>query len=366
MYLLAKLNGSELVRQAQQNADAVSTGFNDLWVRTLDGGVYTAMCKVGALFALATLTFFMIEWTKKMMGGEEQRAYTDFIWPLIVIVLLSNNGKVLSNSILGVRNYINNINSIVLKYTAAETNLREAYQKSLITEAARSAIGLEIQKCRNSSLKPEEAIACLEQARQKLTKDYPEQFNKNGGAFSWFIDAIDNIVEAPIEAIKDKKNPVEIILSSTNALIGSTITDIISIILIGMNGAFQWTIELTMLVTALIGPIAVGGSLLPYGAKSIYSWLVGYLSIGIGKLCFNIIVGFAGQLIADSKSYQPMFFLFTIGLMAPFLSAGLAAGGGIAVLTQINKATETYSSIALEVSKGLVTKGGSLVGKIAK
>ncbi|MEJ1932785.1 hypothetical protein WDZ92_21470, partial [Nostoc sp. NIES-2111] len=74
MYLFAKLNGSELVIQAQQNADAVANGFNDLWVRTLDGGVYTAMCKVGALFALATLTFFIIEWTKKMMSGEEQRA----------------------------------------------------------------------------------------------------------------------------------------------------------------------------------------------------------------------------------------------------------------------------------------------------
>ncbi|HLO88284.1 MAG TPA: hypothetical protein VK203_25220, partial [Nostocaceae cyanobacterium] len=266
MYLLAKVNGSELVRQAQENAEAVATGFNDLWVRTLDGGVYTAMCKVGALFALATLTFFIVEWTKKMMSAEEQRAYTDFIWPLIVILLLSNNGKALGNSILGVRNYINNVNSTVLKYTAAETNLREAYQKSLITEAARNAIGLEIQKCKNSSLQPNEAIACLEQAKQRLKKDYPEQFNKNGGVFGWFIDAIDNIVEAPVEAIKDGKNPVEIVLSSTNALIGSSITNIISIILIGMNGAFQWTIELTMLVTALIGPIAVGGSLLPYGA----------------------------------------------------------------------------------------------------
>ncbi|MCC5612455.1 hypothetical protein LC612_38615, partial [Nostoc sp. CHAB 5834] len=69
----------------------------------------------------------------------------------------------------------------------------------------------------------------------------------------------------------------------------------ISLVMLAMNGSYQWGIELTMLVTAFLGPLAVGGSLLPYGAKSIYTWLIGYFSIGIGKLSFNMIVGFAGQ-----------------------------------------------------------------------
>lgn len=365
-YLLAKLDGSGLAQQASNNALSVSEGFNDLWNKIIAGEVYSSMCTVGALFAIATLTFFIIEWTKKMMSGDDQRAYTEFIWPLLVVLLLSNNGKLLGSSTLGIRNYINNVNTLVLTSTAAGINLREAYQQALGTEAARSAIGIAINRCQNSSLNPQEKVDCLTQAKQDLSQEYPDKFQKNNGLSSWFLDAINGAIDAYSDLTQKKASPIDFLLSPINAFIGSSITDIISIILIGMNGAYQWGIELTMLVTALLGPMAVGGSLLPYGAKSLYTWLVGYFSVGIGKLCFNIIVGFAAQLIADSKTYQPMFFLFTIGIIAPFLATGLAAGGGLAVLSQINKAAETYSSIAIDVSKAVITKGGSLAGKFSR
>ncbi|MBH8573555.1 hypothetical protein I8752_11120 [Nostocaceae cyanobacterium CENA369] len=364
MYYLFAQTG-QLVGEANNNAIAVAEGFNQLWERTISGEVYRNMCTVGALFAVATLTFFMIEWTKKMMAGEEQRTYTDFIWPLIVVLLLSNNGNLLGQSTLGIRNYINNVNTLLLGTTAAGLDLREAYEKAIGTEAARSAVGVTINRCQNSSLSQQEQIECLNKAKEDLKQRYPGKFGADG-LFSWFIDAIDGAVDAFKDLSQRNATPIDVLLSPINAFVGSAITDIITIILVGMNGAYQWGIELTMLVTALLGPVAVGGSLLPYGAKSIYTWLVGYFSVGFGKLCFNIIVGFAGQLVADSKTYQPMFFLFTIGLIAPFLATGLAAGGGIAVLTQINKAAETYSSIAIEVTKGLITKGDSLVGKMAK
>jgi hypothetical protein len=365
-YLLAQVDGSDLVNISGQSATAIAQGFNELWQNSINGGLYIAICNVGILFAIATLTFFIIEWTKKMVNGDEQRAYTDFVWPLLVVILLANNGKILGESTLEIRNYINNVNSLVLTNAAAGIDLKQAYQKALGTEAARSAIGIAVNKCKSSSLTPKEEIACLDQAKQELTKKYPDKFQKNNGIFAWFVAAIDGAVDAYKDLSQGNATPIDVLLSPVNAFIGSSITDIISIILIGMNGAYQWTIELTMLVTAFLGPIAVGGSLLPYGAKSIYTWLVGYFSVGMGKLCFNIIVGFAGQLIADSKTYQPMFFLFTIGIMAPFLATGLAAGGGLAVLTQINKAAETYSTIAIDISKAIATKGVSLADKLSK
>jgi hypothetical protein len=73
-----------------------------------------------------------------------------------------------------------------------------------------------------------------------------------------------------------------------------------------------------------------------------------------------MIVGFAGQLISDSQADQPMFFLFTIGICAPFLATGLAAGGGLALLQQINKASETYGAIAAEAGIAIITRGVSL------
>ncbi|ODG99871.1 hypothetical protein A4S05_35970 [Nostoc sp. KVJ20] len=366
LFAQSQFAGADLLEQASNTADFIAQGFNQTWEETITGDLYIAMCDVGVLFAVATFVFFMVEWTKKMLSGDEQRAYTDFIWVLIVIVLLANNGKVLGSGTLGIRNYINNVNQIVLTRTAKGVDLRAAYQKALGVQAVREAIGKEIENCKTSSLSPEESVKCLSDAKDRLQQDYPSYFTGESGPFSWVIQKIDRIIQAPIEAIKGGANPIQVILSPFSAYIGSSVIEIVSIVLIGLNGAYQWAIELTMLLTALIGPLAVGGSLLPYGGKAIFTWLTGYFAVGMAKLCFNVIAGLAGQLIATSRADQPLFFLFTIGIFAPFLATGLAAGGGLAVLQQINKAAETYSTIAIDATKAIATSGGSLVSKFSK
>ncbi|MFN6568205.1 hypothetical protein [Dendronalium sp. ChiSLP03b] len=366
LFAQSQFAGGDLIEQAAKTADSLAQGFNELWTEVVTGELYAALCNVGVLFAVATFVFFMVEWTKQMLSGEEQRAYTDFIWVLIVIVLLANKGKILGDSTIAIRNYINNTNTVVLQQAAAGTNLRGAFQRAVGVEGVRGAIGNEIQNCRTSSLTPEESIKCLEDAKQRLRQQYPDYFRENDTVFSPIIQTIDRVIQAPIDALNNKANPLQVLFSPFSAYIGSQVIQIVSIVLLGLNGAYQWGIELTMLVTAFLGPLAVGGSLLPYGSKAIFAWLIGYFTVGMAKLSFNIIVGFAGQLMATSRADQPLFFLFTIGIIAPFLATGLAAGGGLAVLQQINKAAETYSTIAIDISKAIATKGVSLAEKVSK
>jgi len=369
LFAQSQFAGGDLIEQAAQAAQALAQGFDELWQEVATGGLYAALCNVGVLFAVATFVFFMVEWTKQMLNGEEQKPYTDFIWVLIVIVLLANRGQVLGQGTIAIRNYINNTNTIVLKEAAAGTDLAGAYQRATGVVAVRSAIGNEIRACKTSSLTPEESVRCLQSARARLTNQYPEYFTEAPGAGTWaapfasFVQTLDRIIQAPIDAINNRANPLQVLLSPFSAFVGSQVIDIISSILLALNGAYQWSIELTMLLTAYLGPLAVGGSLLPYGSKAIFAWLTGYFSVGIGKLSFNIMIGFAGQVMATSSADQPLFFLFTIGIMAPFLSAGLAAGGGLALWQQINKASEIYTSIVIDASKALVTKGASLAAK---
>jgi len=70
----------------------------------------------------------------------------------------------------------------------------------------------------------------------------------------------------------------------------------------------------------------------------------------IAKLSFNIIVGFAGLLIASAKASQPMIFLCFIGLVSPLLATGLAASGGMAVLIQLNKGAAWITNTATSAS----------------
>lgn len=358
-------SGGDLLDNSVNASAEIAKGFDELWTDTLAGTLYSAISTVGILFAVSTLIFFLVEWTKQIINGEEQRAVTDFIWVLIVVALLANNGSLLREGTLGIRNLINNINNSVLQYAAKGADLREAYQRALGDEATRQAIKLEVENCQASSLSPEDAITCLEDAKNRLQNEYPQYFTGVSGPLKGMIERLDRIINAPIDAIKGNANPLQVLFSPFTAIIGGNIREIVTYLLLGLNGAYQWGIELTMLVTALIGPLAVGGSLLPYGARAIFAWLTGFFSVGMAKLSFNMIAGFAAQLMVTSRADQPLFFLFVIGVIAPFLATGLAAGGGLAVLQQINRASEFYGSLAINVGSAVLTKGaGALAKKI--
>jgi hypothetical protein len=90
--------------------------------------------------------------------------------------------------------------------------------------------------------------------------------------------------------------------------------------------AFQWVVEVSLLLTALLAPLAVGGSLLPIGQKAIFAWLTGFFSVGIVKLSFNIIVGLIATVVLNAGDSDPMVFAFATSILAPILSLALAAG----------------------------------------
>ncbi len=345
----------DLIENASAGASLVAEGFNDLWQQTLTGGLYASLCKVGVLFAVATLALFMVQWGKQMINDEEQRAFSELIWPLIVTVLLANNGSLLANSTLALREYINSVNNYILEYTAADADLRAAYQQALGQAALETAVGNAIQECRSSQLSNEEGIQCLKQARADLEAKFPDIFkDAEGGSYlgaagSWVTQGLDKINQAVSEAEGDGflGDIGSKFFAASSAAIGAVVTTFITSLLLALNNAYQWGLELALLLTALIAPLAVGGSLMPIGNKAIFGWLTGFFTVGLAKLSFNIILGLAGQLIATSKASQPMIFLAFIGLVAPFLATGIAAGGGLAVLTQLNNGTQWLASGAI-------------------
>lgn len=345
----------DLIENASAGASLVAEGFNELWQQTLTGGLYASLCKVGVLFAVATLALFMVQWGKQMINDEEQRAFSELIWPLIVTVLLANNGSLLANSTLALREYINSVNNYILEYTAADADLRAAYQQALGQAALETAVGNAIQECRSSQLSNEEGIQCLKQARADLEAKFPDIFkDAEGGSYlgaagSWVTQGLDKINQAASEAEGDGLvgTITSKLSAASSAAIGAVVTTFITSLLLALNNAYQWGLELALLLTALIAPLAVGGSLMPIGNKAIFGWLTGFFTVALAKLSFNIILGLAGQLIATAKASQPMIFLAFIGLVAPFLATGIAAGGGLAVLTQLNNGSQWLASGAI-------------------
>ena len=312
---------ADIVEGGAVASEAVAESWNQLWESVLQGGLYFALARVGVLFAVATLLLFMTQWTRQMVEGESSRAYADFIWPLLVIVLLSNNGDRLAAITLDIRNYINQVNQDVLSYTAADIRLQEAYQAAVLEGSVEQTIIQRRNQCYELQ-NPEERANCIELAAIEA-REFIEDYRARTGN--------PNALSRALEAAQAGDNPLDSGLRFGGALMGSGFQTVTRGLLMALHIAFQWLIEASLLLTATLGPLAVGGSLLPVGAKPLFAWLTGFFSLAIAKLSFNILSGLVSLAVLNAGDSHPLIAPFFLGLLAPILSLALASGGGMTV-----------------------------------
>ncbi|MBD2445902.1 hypothetical protein H6G76_01780 [Nostoc sp. FACHB-152] len=339
LYLLQAF--TDTLRDGAVNARSITEGWDAQWVSLLQtdtqNNLYGALTNLGVFFAVGTLLFFMVQWLKDVIYSEYSRPISGLIWPFVVVVLLSNtgSGSILSALTLGLKDYINFVNQQVV--TTADINRN--YQQAINMSVAEEIAGSLLRPCQ--ALTGEQQIRCFDRANDQLTDLWQEYRNVYGKNNRW-IDRLENQVnQIQFGSISD---------AEFNALLGNTAQTTIKNFLISLQFAFQNLLEATMLLIAVLGPVAVGASLLPVAGKPIFAWLTGFLSAGIAKISFNIIAALTATVIVDvvnsrtidinSNNPDLMWFIIFLGVLAPLLSLLLAAAGGFAVFSAISN-TET-------------------------
>ncbi|MGJ5674494.1 MAG: hypothetical protein ACR9NN_12915 [Nostochopsis sp.] len=334
---LAQSNTSDIpniLNSGSTTAKTISESWDNQWLDLLQNNtsenLYGALTNLGVFFAVGTLLFFMIQWLRDVIYSEYSRPISALIWPFIVVILLTNtgSGSVLSNLTLGIRNFLNTVNQQVI--TTADAN--KNYQQALNMSVAEEVAGSMMRPC--ESLTGEQQNQCFMRAKEK-TEILWQTYRDLYGDKVW------------IGRLENKIN--QIALSSTsvsentfNSFLGSTVQTSIKNFLISLQYAFQNLIEATMLLVATLGPLAVGGSLLPVAGKPIFAWMTGFFSLGIAKISFTIIAILTATVIVngpgEDASADPdlMWFMIFLGLLAPIVSLLLAGAGGFAVFNAIS------------------------------
>jgi hypothetical protein len=342
LQILAQIDINELLGNGATTAQTIAESWDKQWLDVLqnntDNNLYRSLTNLGVFFAVGTLMFFMLQWLKDVIYYEYSRPISALIWPLLVVMLLniSENGSILSNLTLALRNLINVVNQQVVATADANQIYRQALNMSVSEEIAGSLL----RPCQ--SLTGEQQTQCLIKAADKIEPLWQEYKNLYGNK-AW-IDRL----KTKVDDIKYGTPTVS--ENAFNSLLGSTIQTSIKNFLISLQYAFQNLIEATMLLIAALGPIAVGGSLLPVAGKPIFAWLIGFLSVGIAKISFNIIAILTATVVVkgpgENANADPdlMWFIIFLGILAPILSLLVAASGGFAVFNAINNTTTWVKS----------------------
>jgi hypothetical protein len=328
---LAELGAADLLNQATESATKLQAEWDQIWLDVIGGGLWKALCQVGILFAICTLVFHILQFGKDLMDDELKRPLTSFIYPILVVILLSSNGSILASSTLMLRGYVNQVSSTILTITDSQVSLQEAYTMAKHNAAAQTAIGLVMAQCRD--ITGEAQIECL-QEQAKVAQQILDAYGIPDNA--WVQRALDMEDLASVPMVG---GTLAIVSSGVETfLIASAKT-----LFIAFQIAFQFLLEVSLLLTALLAPIAVGGSLLPVGfaQRSLIAWLIGFLTVGFAKLCYNIIVGLTAVVMVNAESDEAFGFMVFNGVLAPILASSLASGAGLAVWQSLQRVGTT-------------------------
>ncbi|MBE9210532.1 hypothetical protein IQ244_29325 [Nostoc sp. LEGE 06077] len=110
----------EIVEGAENGSELIVNAFKQDWLDFAAGQspVYLAVVSVSMLIAVVLVAFWSLGWYRQISDqGFSSNVVSEMVFPLLVILLLSNNGAMLANSTLALRNVTVNLNSTVLSIT---------------------------------------------------------------------------------------------------------------------------------------------------------------------------------------------------------------------------------------------------------
>lgn len=331
----ASLVGGEAV------SSAISDSFDQMWDEVLNGSLYGTINNLGLFFAMLTLGFWCIQLYRKLDQPDARGGASELIFPLFALYFMANGGRNLANLTLGMRNFINGLNREVIETVGAGIDFQGALDTLSGYSSAKSQVASLGNQC-NGITKLEERQQCLQAATQQAN-DLIQQYQQANPDPAWvtnlqtFAQGIGQMGGLPGAVATGVEGGLEGGLDGAiNGAISGFAAPLLMVaeaVIIAFQGAFQYAIEISMIVTALMGPIALGLSFLPLGAKPIFAWLTGFWSLGICKLSLNLIAGLVASSAAAAgpTNADTLVNAIAIGLLSPMLALGIAAGGGKAV-----------------------------------
>lgn len=396
---------TDLSEQLSDNvtvAEKVRESFDSLWDNALstDSFVYWTLADIGLLLALVTVIVFTMRWGRELLeSGVSSKSFGEIIWPMIVAVLLSNNGYILSNLTIAMRDYVQEQEEVIVRRAFLssffEESLESAFRQLVGVTTVPLGIGSILAQCTSS----ENPIYCLagepirskegqnkenqlsseeEQEKEKQQKKdfHPGALQQAICALEPYKDSYDDtgnhkkLAELHNKLVEDQqalrnsikefsgnqsendssppessesKEPVGAIPPAVYKLMSASEDSGLMQFFMGSGAAFVWLTELALFLTALLGPLAVGLSLLPVGNRAIFAWLTGFLSIAFAKLFYFILTGLSSLVVLNAVSnvsvvdfVDSVLIGIFIGALAPLLSLAVCVSGGRAVFQSLS------------------------------
>ena len=349
----AQTRGGEILQESL-DATAVSTEamdqmWNDLFVE--DSLLYNQLVRLATILMMVGAFFLIMAFAKAMEAHDQDKLMSIIGWGFVVIILLANDGEMLRHVTIGSRSFVNDQAKNVLTAQVGDLTMKDALKDVLLTEKIQQSVEAVFSGC--EAKEGDAQLECVEvgvEEARKIIADYEKQFTFPG------LTRLKRNIEIIAGEVLEKRaageqNAIEAFVEwdrRSSALIWQSASSSASKqFLKNFQNWFTYGYEFAMLLTGLIGPLAVSASLIPKSPRAFVSWAIGFFSIGILKLSYNIVIGFAALYAstAEMEDAGSSGFLLMMSIGAPLISIAIAGGGGAAIFFALGKTTAIVATV---------------------
>jgi hypothetical protein len=379
---------------------AIPKVLDEIWNIAMRGNMYKLTCSFGLLIAVIGVGFWCLKFYKALQEGTLQPAINEMVFPLLIVIMLSNGGNNMRNVTMTVRDILNGVNRSANVVIDADVSIKTAL--SILTgsnEAIAKASAL-LSFCDN--IKPDDDYTrCMDRQAalanlyiNEVTKKWPTNTsdtttNRNPywrkailareaslksytnnlkTAKAGDKKAGENTSPSPSPSTTPTTTPAPISTPATSPSASpSPSTPTIPLVGNGSNSfpvftlnkdadisgfehiissfatSFLYIVEVMMLITGLVGPVFLALSMFPVATKPVIPWGISFLSLGFCKICFTLISGLSAIAMVYAGPDQDMLVASVVlGLLAPVLSFGIASGSGLASLSSVGMISQNF------------------------
>jgi hypothetical protein len=346
-----------VIENALQLTQSTIESWNDTWAQTITPSSALWVTIVDFSRGLLALTFLymFIRFGSEVMKSRYIGTVVElFTFPLIVLLFLGGDGRLLSNIILFIRSLgytlvTGLLNQQLLGYTLEGAvkqfglnNLGVQRIKQLYAECE-GLVGDPFQQCWNSKGPEAQAIYDNLQA-QNGDIDF--------GPLESFVTVLsDFTIAGGIDSIGDAVSGFRD--GGINGAFVSVIQDrfipLIQSVLYAVQWAFVNLVEAALLIAAVLAPIALVLSILPVAGRPIWAWASGFIGLMGLQIGYNLIVGIVAVVLANTEGgaleiSQNLGFLMFISIFAPALVSGFSTWSATALYSAISRRANGIAS----------------------
>jgi hypothetical protein len=358
--------GKTIMQNSMEVTEASEKSMQKMWDEIFgDGSVmYQAVVLVATsflgIFFLLTILPILNDTGNFNWRGVGSR----FAWIAVVAVLIANDAAMLRGITIGTRDILNQTSSTILDVQVDQVTMRDALNDVIVSEKARSTISMALADC--EAKEGVEQLRCFKEgaeAAEAIIKE-EERWINNQGKFkpSPGIQRALSRLDSTVADLRAAEKAAEsgpgsgrfgwftseaLGMGTIDFILQSTSQAASNELLKAIQQMFVFGTEIAMILTGLLGPLAVAASLIPTTPRAVFIWMVAFLTIGFIKLTYNILIAFCALWVinAERQGSGDFVALLLMSIGAPAIAIALSGWGGISVLNSM--ATSAGTAISL-------------------